>query len=38
MAKSFHCLFDATVSDGPSLCYVMTEWSVRVAGMNCWFS
>ena len=28
---------DETVSIGPSLCSV-TEWSVCVAGMECWFS
>ena len=28
---------DVTVSIGPSLCS-MTEWSVSVAGTECWFS
>ena len=31
-------VLDATVSVGPSLCSVPTEWSVGVSGMNCWFS
>ena len=31
-------VLDATVSVGPSLCSVTTEWSVSVAGKNCWFS
>ena len=30
-------VIDVTVSIGPSLCS-MTEWSVSVAGTECWFS